>query len=312
MKKLYIVMAAAGMMAGCQVSEENFSNGTESGVSGLKDGYGLLSVNISDWESEVMSTRSAVDASSSNVRFLSLKVFEGTGKANSEWGEAVYDTIQDKNGTAIPGTTFGTVNCELKAGTYTIVATGDVSGGTDITSPVLATAPMANFGIEWSNTSEVTIASGQENALGMTLPMAYAELCIESTTSQPTTANTLRVTVGDTLKSAFDKVKFNPSTRLALKESEGGADKYSIDRDISSTTKNTYTCRIPLWSADSAMVVKLEVQDASNEVIYEHTIKNVPFKLGCRTTCTGPLFDVPSSGTFLIEKDFIEEIDGGW
>ena len=312
------MMLAAGVMTGCQVADGDLgaeSTSTGNAATSIKEGYGLLSVNVGDWESSIVSaksdiaSRAGVDYTSQGVYHISFKVFKGTASSIGEagWGEAIYSTTQFRDDSG-----FGTISCQLPAGKHTIVATANSGsesdfGSVDITSPDLATSPQNNFCRTWADVKEVTIASGQENQLSMTLPRACAQLVIENSTAVTSNAKSVRFSIGDTSKDAFEKVIFNPNTGYALGKDEGGADCYTY----TAAASNTYTLSIPVWKIASntdatdtdkvIMPIKIDVLDADGNVICDHPVFNAPFKLGYKTTCSGSLYKVDSSGTFMFE-----------
>ena len=327
MKKIFIMLMAAGVMTGCHVAEDDLgAKPTEAtnALSGLHDGNGLLSVNIGGWESEMMVTRAT--ATEASVCYISFKVFKGS-IGTSSWGDAVKSITQETG-----DTDFGTMNCELAAGNYTLVATANQGSGTgsvDISSPEKATAPQNLWQKTWSMVKEVTIVSGQQNQLSMELPMVSSQLQIMNTGIKDDEASYVRITIGDASKTAFGNVIFNPGTGYALGESDGGADKYTNNADTAPDKDGTCTFDLPLWKTTAntdatdankvLLPVIIKVYNASNNVLYSHTITNVPFKLGYTTVLTGNLYETEQtkgslngSFTFTTIKSDDENLSGSF
>jgi len=269
-------------------------------------------------------TRTEVDAAHSDATVIGLFIFKGTEAGTDGWGTPVYTVTQVKTDPS-----FGTVNCELAPGTYTLAAVANSNSNHElnatITSPEavnISSESLANIKL-WMSTKSVTVSSGNAS-LDMSMKLSNARLKIVSNSSQPVKARYIKITIGDNTKEPFTNITFSPITGLTSKANsyireieknitEPAANpKYSISLPLGMTGTGTTT---PNKNASNGLYeqtlpVKIEVLDANRTVLYTHNLPAVSFRQGTATTMTGNVFDIPSSGSFTFENDYLNDISG--
>ena len=217
-------------------------------------------------------------------------------------GTEVYKTTQIEGDGSY--TTFGQFAANLQVGTYTMVAVaygyydGDVF---TLTSPTEAAFTSERPRETFSKVQSVTVTSASPLDLSITLNRVISKLQIASTDNRPAGVAKIRTTYAAGGKS------FNPTTGLATDDSG-----FSITNTPSAAVGSTIGVESNLFLAidEQAMDITIEVLDAGNNVLFSHTVSNVPFKRNRKTTLRGAIFTAAtSSAGFQLETSWLTETD---
>ena len=217
-------------------------------------------------------------------------------------GTEVYKTTQiEGDGTY---TTFGQFTANLQVGTYTMVAVGySYTNGDEffLTSPTSAGFTSERPRDTFCATQSVTVTSASPLDLDVTLNRISSWLCIQSTDNRPAGIAKIRTTYAKGGKG------FDPTTGLATTDA-GFAQTNTPSAAIgSAVTFSSY----PFLATDEENInVTIQVLDADDNVLFAHTVNNVPFKRNRKTTLQGNLFTAgTSSAGFQLETEWLTPSD---
>lgn len=201
-------------------------------------------------------------------------------------------------------TTFGQFTANLQVGTYTMVALGYYYHADDVftlTSPTEAAFTSERPRETFCATQSVTVTSASALDLDVTLNRISSWLYIQSTDNRPAGIAKIRTTYAKGGKS------FNPTTGLATTDA-GFAQTNTPSAAIgSAVTFSSY----PFLATDEENInVTIQVLDADDNVLFAHTVNNVPFKRNRKTTLRGNIFTAgTSSAGFQLETSWLTDAD---
>lgn len=250
-----------------------------------------FSVSMEDFPS----TRAAESpASYDGVQAITLAFYGSNGT------EAYKETQVKSNGN---NSTFGQFSFNIPVGSYTLVAIGyNYFDGDEftLTSPTTAGFTTALPRETFCATQAVSITDGTPLDLSITLNRINTWLVINSTDKRPTGATYVRTTYSAASKS------FNPSTGLAIDAGELVLVN-EIKKPVGQTASVGNYAFLPI--DEKVMNIKLEVLDASKNVLCTKVVPNVSMKRNRKTILKGLLFtpSSASSASFTIETDWLAE-----
>ena len=288
-RALSILLATIGILfAGCSKDKDNTTQ------------YAQVRVSINGFAitQEDFPTKSTEDpASYTYVGAITLAFYDAAGTE-------VYKTTQLKSDSSTY-TTFGQFTANLQVGTYTLVAIARQVGNGDVftlTSPTEAAFTSEKPREVFCKTQTVTVTSASPLDLSVTLNRIVSALNIISTDGRPASATKIRTTFEKGGKS------FNPTTGLAL--TDNGFLLTNNPSTAVGATINITGFQF-LTSADDAeeqMDVTIEVLDADDNVLFTHTVEDVPFKRNRKTILRGAIFTASSSAaSFQLETDWLTD-----
>lgn len=201
-------------------------------------------------------------------------------------------------------TTFGTFNLNLPMGNYTMVAiayNNNETGSFSLTSPTAAAYAGDHAFDTYVKTQTVNITNTDPVDISATLSHIISQLKVVSTDGKTADVANVRMTLSAGGRS------FNPTTGLATVNT-GFSNTVSTSANTGSTsTSITYFF---LATDEQTMNVTIETLNANGDVLRSTTVNNVLFKRNCKTVLTGPMYnDVHAAGTFLIESDWLDDIN---
>lgn len=289
MRNIMLIAGTILLFAACSnnLSEEVINDGTLAPVTVRVSDF---SMSMDEMSSEEGSTRAAENpATYNNVGAITLAFYDAEGNE-------VYKTTQLKSETP---TGFGTFTANLQVGTYTMVAIARQVGAGDVftlTSPTEAAFTSERPREVFCKTQGVTVINASPLNMDVTLNRIVSALNILSTDGRPAGATKIRTTFSKGGKS------FNPTTGLALTNngfSQVNNPSKGVGVAIDITSFQFLT------SADDVeekMNVTIEVLDDGNNVLFTHTVNDVPFKRNYKTTLRGAIFTAAaSSASFKVE-----------
>lgn len=298
MKKFFVMAAMVLLAASCSnESVENIvENNAEPAVAPVRISVNDFSVSLEEFAGARGLTRAVENPADffKEKAAITLAFYDAGGTE-------VYKTTQLKSDGSTY-TTFGEFSCNLPIGTYTMVAVayaffdGDVFS---LTSPTEAAFTSERPRETFCRTQSVTVTtSGAE--LAVTLKRISSWLCIESTDNRPSGITKIRTTYAKGGKS------FNPSTGLTLSDA-GFTLTNTPSSAVGSTIKvSSYPFLTSADDAEEVMNITIEVLDASDNVLFTHTVEDVPFKRNRKTTLRGALFTASaSSAAFQLETSWL-------
>lgn len=226
-----------------------------------------------------------------NVGAIDLAFYEGTTE--------VYKTTQLRSDPTTY-TTFGSFECDLPIGNYTMVVIGrgySVGDVFELNSPTSAGYTTERARETFCATQSVTVTSSTPLDLTITLSRIIAKLHIVSTDERTASVTKIRTTYGAGGKS------FNPTTGLATVNS-GFAVTNTPSSAVTTLDVGNYAF---LATDEQTMDITIEALDASDNVLFTKVVPNVPLKRNRITTLTGQVFTAgTSSGSFQVETDWLE------
>ena len=259
--------------------------------------FAKVSVHFNDFTvtQEEMATKSGVDPSTyAPVTALILAFYDAEGTE-------VYKTTQYK-GNGSTYTTFGEFTANLPVGNYTMVAMGYAYNDGDVftlTSPTQAAFTSERPREMFCSTQSVTVTNTNPLDLDVTLNRIVSALQIRSTDNRPAGIAKIRTTYAKGGKS------FNPSTGLSLTDA-GFTQTNNPSAAIG--TAITVTSFPFLFADEETMDITIEVLDAGDNVLFTHTVSNVPFKRNRKTILQGAIFTAgASSSAFQLETNWIAD-----
>lgn len=228
---------------------------------------------------------------------LSFAVFDEDG----ELVEEVID-LEPSDGS------FGTIEMELFPGSYQMVAvahSGDADA--DIQSATSVILPGTTFTDTFADTQELSVISGQDCSLSMTLPRVTSAFVLRLTdTTPPANAKEIQVVVNtNTLEPT--SLELNPTTGLASNNWEL-TKIIPIEDFFEGEDIPVYF--IGMFPTETwPVTVKATAFATDGTEIISHTINNVPLAPNQKTIATGTFFKSQGSGTFTIETTWGDDIE---
>jgi hypothetical protein len=245
-------------------------------------------------ESPTRATDSPNPAENDNVKQLTLAFYSGSTEVTKITQVKDDDTTYE---------TFGEFNCNLPAGSYTMVVIGCGAGTNDAFS--LSSPTQASYNSEYVRetfcaTQSVTVTTTETLDLSVTLNRIVTLLAILSTDTRPADAAKIRIT-----SSAGSKA-FNPTTGLAT-----GNPGFTVVLTLNSSVgqKIGVGAYAFLAADEQTMDITLEVLDDGDNILFRKSIPNVPFKRNRRTTLSGALFSPSATtATITLETTWLDPI----
>lgn len=225
---------------------------------------------------------------------LSFAVFDEDG----ELVEEVID-LEPSDGS------FGTIEMELFPGSYQMVAVAHSGAAdADIQSATSVILPGTSFTDTFAKVQGLTVESGTDCSLSMTLPRVTSAFVLRLTDAAPADAKEIQVVV-NTAGLDPTTLELNPTTGLALNNW-----KQTCTIPIAYFTSNT---DVPVYFISafpvSSVTVKATAYDTSDAEIISHIINNVSLAPNQKTIATGTFFKSQGSGTFTIETTWGDDIE---
>lgn len=302
--KKHFFMAAAMLLAATSCTNESeltvVENNTEQTTAPVTVRVNDFSITTEEMPSGGGTTRAAENpASYTNVGAITLAFYD------AEDNEVVKTTQLKSDGSTY--TTFGQFTENLQVGTYTMVVVARQVGNDDVftlTSPTEASFTSERPREVFCKTQTVTVTSASPLDLSVTLNRIVSALKIVSTDGRPAGATKIRTTFEKGGKS------FNPTTGLSL--TDNGFTQVNNPSSAVGATIDVTSFQF-LASADDVeeqMDVTIAVLDADNNVLFTHTVNDVPFKRNRKTILRGALFTAgASSAGFQLETSWLAEPD---
>lgn len=226
-----------------------------------------------------------------NVGAIDLAFYEGTTE--------VYKTTQLRSDPTTY-TTFGSFECDLPIGNYTMVVIGrgySVGDVFELNSPTSAAYTSERARETFCATQSVTVTSSTPLDLTITLSRIIAKLHIVSTDERTASVTKIRTTYGAGGKS------FNPTTGLATVNS-GFVVTNTPSSAVTTLDVGNYAF---LATDEQTMDITIEALDAGENVLFTKVVSNVPLRRNRVTTLTGQVFTAgTSSATFQVDSDWLE------
>ena len=225
------------------------------------------------------------------VKAIDLAFYEGTTE--------VYKHTQMRDD-GITYTTFGSFECDLPIGNYTMVVIGrgySVGDVFELNSPTSAGYTSERARETFCATQSVTVTSSTPLDLTITLSRIIAKLHIVSTDERTASVTKIRTTYGAGGKS------FNPTTGLATVN-----DGFAVTNTPSSAVTTLDVGNYAFLATDEqTMDITIEALDAGENVLFTKVVSNVPLRRNRVTTLTGQVFTAgTSSATFQVDSDWLE------
>ena len=245
-------------------------------------------------------SRVVVDVRTFSLGFEEFEAKTGNTPA-TRLSFAVFDTKGTLVGTAIhqesSDESFGTFELELYPGNYTLVAVAH-NGDADavITSPTSVSLPGTTFTDTFTKVQNLTVESGKDCNLSMTLPRVTSAFVLRLAATPPANVKEIKVIVNT---GGFLLSQVNPST-LGINPETGLA---------SNNWKFTHTIPIADISKDlllyfigqnnpTAVNIKATAYATDGTEIISHTLNNVSLVPNRKTIATGNFFKSQGSGSF--------------
>ena len=290
-KNMFFAVLALLLATSCSNESENEvkTSDTLVPVTVQLDGF---SVSQEDFAST--RTPSSIE-SNINVNAVMLAFYNGSTEA--------YKTVQLKADVSTY-TTFGRFTLRLPMGNYTMVAVAYYNHESypfALTSPTAAAYTGDHALDTFVKTQTVNITNTNPVDISATLSHIVSQLKVVSTDSKTADVTNVRMTLSAGGKS------FNPTTGLATVNT-GFANTVGASAGAGGTTQSlTY---LFLATDEQTMDVTIETLNAGGDVLRTTTVSDVPFKRNRRTVLTGPMYnDVNLAGTFLIESDWLDDVN---
>lgn len=233
----------------------------------------------------------------SGVNAVTLAFYQG----NTE----VYKCTQLQDD-ATTYSTFGSFNLSLRMGSYTMVAVAYTTknGSTFVlTRPTLAAYTGDHAYETFTCTQSVEIEDTAPVDVSATLDRIVTMLSVISTDGKTANATNVRMTFSAGGKS------FNPTTGLATVNT-GFINTVGISTDVGDPS--TSSTAFFLLTDEQTLNVTIDVLDASSNVLFSKLVENVPFKRNRKTKLMGSIYSAVSSGSFLLDTDWIDPVENSF
>jgi len=272
MKKCLFFLILVLLVAGCKKKEESLAP---------------IHVQINDFTvTQENITRDEVPiVDYTGVKAITLAFYEGTTEA--------YKTTQFR-ADASTYTTFGSFDCALRIGSYTMVvlAYGSENEIT-LTSPTSAAYTADKCRETFAYTQTVNVSTTAAINLGATLDRVISKVKVQSTDIQVPEAKTVNVSF------SAGGISFDPTTGLATSNT-GFTNEITIGAPSGGTSN--FASYIFLASDEQTVTVTIDILDEDDATLYHKEVNNVPLKRNRMTVLSGQLFSSSSSGQFLVES----------
>lgn len=203
---------------------------------------------------------------------------------------------------------FGTVEMELYPGSYKMVAvahSGDADADVQSTTSVIL--PGTTFTDTFVDTQELSVVSGQDCSLSMTLPRVTSAFVLRlADTTPPADAKEIQVEVN---YSALEptSLDLNPATGLVTNNWKQTR-VIPIEDFVEGEDIPVYF--IGMFPTETwPVTVKATAFATDGTEIISHTINNVPLAPNQKTIATGTFFKSQGSGTFTIVTTWGDDIE---
>lgn len=258
MKKIILLVVSAFVLTACEkplISNENVGNVRLMFAPSVQDVHTRGTVTIGDFFSK-----------------LNIQLFD-------ESGEKVFDKVRTQLRT---DEDFGTLSCNLKPGTYWVVAVGHSS----TVSATIKSTQMVQFtasdGEKLTDTfchcGQVTIGNDpSEYTLLMNRVCAMFRL-VMTDTDVPSNVAYIR------MEYTGGSANFNPITF------EGTTKSSQSEQRVLSASKQYVAFTFPYMSSSCAINMKISALSSDNTVIHSRTLPDVPMTRNRITTYTGQYF----------------------
>lgn len=190
---------------------------------------------------------------------------------------------------------FGTVEMELYPGSYQMVAvahSGDSDADVQSTTSVIL--PGSTFTDTFAKVQDLTVNSGEDCSLGMTLPRVTSAFVLRLTDTPPANVKEIQVIV-NTSGLEPGSLDLNPTSGLV-----SNLWKQICTIPVADLSKDVPIYYIGMYPVTAVNVEATAIATDDTEII-SHTINNVPLAPNQRTIATGTFFKSQGSGTFTIE-----------
>jgi hypothetical protein len=298
MKKHFFMAAAMLLAALTSCTNENeltvVENNAELATAPVTVRVNDFSITTEEMPSGGSTKRAAQNpASYEYVKAIDLVLFASDGS------EAYRHTQLKDDGSTY--TTFGEFSFTIPVGNYTLVAVARNVGNDDVftlTSPTEAAYTSEKPRETFCKTQAVTVTGSTPLDLDVTLNRISSWLTVLSTDVRPASATKVRTTFTKGGKS------FNPSTGLALTD----AGFTQVNNPSTAVGATVSVTSLPfLYTDEETMDVTIAVLDDGNNVLFTHTVNNVPFKRNYKTKLRGAIFTASASAAaFKIETAWTE------
>lgn len=193
--------------------------------------------------------------------------------------------------------TFGEFSLSLPYGEYTMIVLGY---GSEVPVTFSSKTSVA-FGEEKSRetfvyTEDITISNSTAVDLSATLERINSRLVLRSTDGRPADLDAIRITFSKGGKG------FNPMTGLATSD-DGFVNTVTTSVAVGTTTSSI--TNFFLAGDEETMNVTIETLDADENVLFSHTVNNVPFKRNRATFLTGSMYSSGAFGGFSVSTDYL-------
>lgn len=287
MNKLFLVVAASLLLAGCSKKE---------GLQQQPEVFAPVHISVNGFTITQDTIPNRDDPATYFTKgSITLAFYDAAGTE-------VYKTTQIEGDGSY--TTFGQFTATLQVGTYTMVtvayAYSDGDGFT-LTSPTSAAFTSERPRETFCKTQSVTVTSASPLNLSVTLDRISSWLFIQSTDTRPAGIAKIRTTYAKGGKI------FNPTTGLATSD----AGFTQTNNPSSAVGAIIQVSSFPLLFTDEENInVTIEVLDSSDNVLFSHTVENVPFKCNRKTTLLGAVFTAgTSSAGFQLDTDWLTPLN---
>ena len=284
MKKLYLVLAMALLVAGCKKKEalvpvrvyvDDFTI-TQDDFPTREDPTG-----IGDY---------------SGVKAITLAFYTAGGVEQYK----VTQTSAD----ASTYTTFGSLNFSLPMGSYTMVVLGyglnDGEPAITLTSPTSATYGDYPARETFAATQAVSITNTAAVEISAALSRIVSKLKVHSTDGCTANAVNVRTTF-----SAGGKA-FNPTTGMASTNT-GFSNVLPIQSALGNSTNSI--SYLFLDTDEQSMTVIIDVLDEDGESISHRVVNNVPLQRNRLTTLSGSIYSAGAGTDFTVDTDWLPETE---
>ena len=243
-----------------------------------------VTVNVSPFSlsmEEMGATRAALKDAATR---LSFAVFDTKG-------EIVFSVQQNSE-----EANFGKVRMELSPGTYRVVAIAhNGEGDAEIKTLYSVTLPGACFTDTFTKVEDLTVETGKDCTLTMTLPRVTSAFILRISDEAPEGTKEIEVVVnfGGLVPTSLE---IDPSLGLAM--NNWGQTCIIPVSKISSDVPIYFIgmYQIPTWFVN----IKATAYDEEGKELISHKLQSVPLKANETTTATGNFFTPKVSGTFTV------------
>lgn len=244
------------------------------------------------------SRATGVSATEANIKLISLMVLD---KDKNEVSSVVQTRENDD---------FGIINMKLPIGDYTFVAVGHADTAPNAEATISSFTDATLKTVEnltlYTATRSVTVQRNGPTDLNMNMGVRKnAMFRVIITDKVPGDVQAMRFVVSPSGATTTDGVRFNPTTGIAVKE-------YCYQRTITleyaggDFRNKNLGCSFLLAANTQSLTVRIDALDENRDVLYSRTKTNIPFQQNHMTTLKGTLFSNTSSGSFVFDKDYVE------